>query len=182
MYGWVPCTSRWPGYSTSRWISSTCQRLQTRTLKLYCTYHRDRFQVRITQDDEFQLLDNFDQNQMVVLNEHYQIIPANKLNKADSRLKKNRYTIHAEIEKSIIPFCLSLLSRSQSPHNHHFYLTLSNNLLPTLHMLTIDNKMKLLKFVGLSSALLECHKERGRQCWSMEYSHVSIAINVATSR
>ena len=76
MYGWIPCHVRCPRTSNSTARFTLCHDLRTQPPQKYFTYHRDRFPVRITPDEEQQLLDAMDPHQMNAITKHYVIIDA----------------------------------------------------------------------------------------------------------
>ena len=74
MYGWIPCHVRWPRTSNSTARCASCHDLRTQPPRKYFTYHRDRFPVHITPDEEQQLFDVMDPHQINGIIKHYVII------------------------------------------------------------------------------------------------------------
>ena len=71
---------RWPANSKTTARCEQCHKLLTPPLQRTFMYHRDRFHVRITPDEENQLVDVIDSHQMDALTEHYSVIETEKIN------------------------------------------------------------------------------------------------------
>ena len=82
-YGWIQCHLRQTAVIGSETTCRQCRKARTRRPRRYFTYHRDRFPVRITPDEENQLLDAFEPSQMHDISLHCLVIDPQEFSSDD---------------------------------------------------------------------------------------------------